>query len=175
MTLLFEPESMNPLFTPAAAVATCEIIEKFFGISPQIKWVNDIFLDGKKVCGILCETYISSGKRLVSVGIGINLTTKDFPDTLPNASSLGIECDKLKLAEEICKVFLSLCKSDKADYIIQEYEKKLFIIGKTINFTENNILNSATVKGINDSCNLIVELPDNTEKILSSGEISIKL
>lgn len=175
MTLLFEPEEMNPLFTPAAAVAVCKVIESNFGISPQIKWVNDIFLNGKKVCGILCETFIADGKRLVSVGIGINLTTRCFPESLPNASSLGIECDKTLLAEQISEAFLGLCESDNMNFVLEEYEKRLFIIGKTIGFTENGISYSATVKGINDMCNLVVEPPDNSEKILSSGEISIKL
>ncbi len=175
MTLLFEPKEMNPLFTPAASVAVCEVIEKNFGISPQIKWVNDIFLDGKKVCGILCETYISGGKQLVSVGIGINLTTREFPESLPNASSLGIECNKTELAKEISEAFLGLSESDKMNRVLDEYEKRLFIIGKTIGFNENGVSYSATVKGINGMCNLIVEMPDKSEKILSSGEISIIL
>ena len=175
MTLLFEPKEMNPLFTPAAAVAVCEVIEKDFGITPQIKWVNDIFLEDKKVCGILCETFAANNKRLVSIGIGINLTTRNFPESLPDAASLGIECDKEALAEKISKAFLALTEPDKSDYILNEYEKRLFIIGRNIGFSENGVLYSAKVKGINEVCNLIVEMPDKKEKILSSGEISVKL
>lgn len=175
MTLLFEPKEMNQLITPAAAVAVCTVIEKNFGITPQIKWVNDIFLDGKKVCGILSETFLSKGKQLISVGIGINLTTDSFPESLPNAASLGIDCDKTLLAEKISEAFLALCDSERSEYILKEYEKRLFIIGKTVGFIENGISYSAKVIGINEYCNLVVELPDKTEKVLSSGEISIIL
>lgn len=175
MTLLFECEDSIPLITPATAVIVCKTIEKHFGILPKIKWVNDIFLDGKKICGILSECFKSNGKMLISLGIGINLTTSYFPDNLPNAGSLGIDCEKDKLAVYISEAILHYVRNPNETLILSEYEKRLFIIGKNISFTENNIKYNAVVKGINSQCNLMVSLPDNTEKNLSSGEISIIL
>ena len=175
MTLLFECEEAVPLITPAAAVTVCKIIEKHFGVHPKIKWVNDIFLDGKKVCGILSECFKSNGKTLIALGIGINLTTSDFPDNLPNAGSLGHDFEKDKLAVYISEAILQYVRNPAEPLILSEYEKRLFIIGKNISFFENNIKYTAVVNGINSQCNLIVSLSDNTEKILSSGEISIIL
>ncbi len=175
MTLLFESTNPIPLITPAVAVAVCTVIENNFGINPKIKWVNDIFLNGKKICGILSECFSVNNKKLVAVGIGINLTTTDFPDNLPNAGSLGIDCDKNKLASDIAAAVLDYVNTYNDNNIVTEYRNRLFIISKKIEFTENNVIYSGTVKDINEECNLIVELSDKTEKILSSGEISIML
>ncbi len=173
MTLLFEIEKTIPLITPAAAVAICSVIENKFNLNPKIKWVNDIFLNDKKICGILSECFTANGKTMIALGIGINLTTKYFPDSLPNAGSLGIDCEKENLAKDIALAIFNYTKKPDNDNIIKQYKNRLFIIGKTIEFTENKILYSATVKGINKDCNLIVELPDKSVKLLNSGEISI--
>ncbi len=175
MTLLFDAANPIPLITPAAAVAVCNVIEKKFGINPKIKWVNDVFIDGKKFCGILSECFTANRKTLIALGIGINLTTTDFPENLPNAGSLGIDCNKEKFATEISDFILDYVKNPDKEDIIKQYRNRLFIIGRQIEFFENNVRYSATVKDINSQCNLIVELPDKSEKTLSSGEISIIL
>lgn len=175
MTLLFEAITPIPLITPAAAVAVCTVVEKNFGISPKIKWVNDVFLDGKKICGILSECFAVNEKTLIALGIGINLTTSVFPENLPNAGSLGINCDKEMLAKDISEFILEYSANPDKESILTQYRSRLFVIGRRIEFFENNICYSATVKDINRQCNLIVELPDKTEKVLSSGEISIIL
>ncbi len=174
-TLLFEAKNILPLITPAAALAVCKALKEFFGIDAKIKWVNDIFSDGKKICGILSECYTSNGKKLIAVGIGINLTTAEFPENLPNAGSVGKNCDKNLLANKIADYILEY--SDKPDdkSVVAEYEKQLFIIGKKISFKENGNQYSAVVNGINEQCNLIVTLENGTTKVLSSGEISIIL
>lgn len=175
MTLLFEAEKDLPLITPAAALAVCKALNDFFGIDAKIKWVNDVFFNGKKICGILSECYMANEKKLLAVGVGINLTTADFPDSLPNAGSVGQSCDKAQLAESVSSYILEYVNNPDDETVAGEYEKQLFIIGKQISFFENNQKFFAVVKGINRQCNLIVELADGTQKALSSGEISIIL
>ena len=171
MTLVFEAPETCELLTAAAAVAVCIELEKI-GANPQIKWVNDVYIDGLKICGILAECFLHDKKKHIALGIGINISTEIFPDDIPNAGSLNINCNKDILAYNIAKRFLSL-KDSK--YILNEYEKRLFVIGKTVTYTKSNTEYTAKVKGINNLCNLIVIRTDGTEDILSSGEISIKL
>lgn len=175
MTLAFESERPLPLITPAAAVAVCETVEEISSIRPSIKWVNDIFLSGKKVCGILSEALSVNGKTVYLIGIGINLTTSDFPKELDIAGSLNLETDKQALAENISRRILDFAQNGDGKQTVDEYRKRLFILGGEITFTENNNVYKATAKDINEFCNLIVELPDGSEKLLSSGEISIKI
>lgn len=174
MTLVFEAPNDCSLLTPAAAVAVCDAL-KNFGLNPKIKWVNDIFINGYKVCGILTECFTNDNKTYIALGIGINLTTTNFPDELTMAGSAEIMCDKTDLALEISNTILDYVKIPDTEKILKEYEKRLLVLGKEITYFKNNIEYSATVKGINSVCNLIVEKKDGTEDILSSGEISIKI
>ena len=171
MTVIFESPESCDLLTPKAAVTICEVLEGY-GISPKIKWVNDLFYNSKKVCGILAERFIVNGKTIVSVGIGINLKTEIFPDELPMAGSINLECDKTKLAEEIALGLISDASSKK---ILSAYKERLFVLGKEITFTKDNIISTAIAVDINENCNLIVKLFDGSYDTLSSGEISIKI
>ena len=171
MTLVFEAPENCELLTPATAVAVCKVLEKR-GIYPKIKWVNDLFLDEHKVCGILSERFIVGGKAVVSIGIGINLTTSAFPNELKIAGSINLECNKKTLAEEIANTLLYEANDNST---VSEYRKRLFIIGKEISYQKNNVEYSAKAIDINENCNLIAELPDGSIETLLSGEISIKI
>ncbi len=175
MTLVFEVKKAFPLITPAAAVAVCEAIEDVSQFKPQIKWVNDIFYNGKKVCGILSETTKCDSKTLYIIGIGINLTTDNFPEELDMAGSFLTDFNKNELAESISKRILDYTESPDNGRIAEEYRKRLFVIGREIEFTESGVDYTAKVKDINEFCHLITELPDGGEKVLLSGEISIRI
>lgn len=174
MTLVFEEKGNADLLTPAAAVAVCETLTSV-GADPKIKWVNDIFISGKKVCGILTERYVADGKAYIILGIGINISTKEFPDELISAGSVNLECNKEKLAFEISERILDYVDKNNDEEIIEKYRSRLFIIEKKVSYFKNNIRYSGTVKDINSHCNLIISHSDGSEEILSSGEISIIL
>ena len=175
MTLLIQDEPESALITPAAAVAVCKAIESLTDIEPTIKWVNDIFVSNKKVCGILSECFRENGKTYISVGVGINLTTTEFPADLIQAASLGVECSKERLSLLIADGITEYISNPDDEYILNEYRKRLFVIGQKITYEKNGVLCEATVCDINDKCNLIVKRNDSSLDILSSGEISIKL
>ncbi len=174
LTLVFEEKENSELLTPLAAVSVCEALENI-GIYPKIKWVNDIFIDGKKVCGILTERYIFKDKSYIILGIGINISTVCFPDELNIAGSLNVDCNKDLLAESISEKVLDYVDKPDNNAVINKYRNRLFIIGKEVSYFKNNIKFTGTVKDINSCCNLIITLPDGKEDILSSGEISIIL
>lgn len=174
MTLLIpKPESCE-LLTATAAVAVCKELEKI-GIRPCIKWVNDIFVNQKKVCGILTEIFSSNEKDYAAVGIGINLTTKDFPLDVPNAGNIQKKCIKKHLAKRIANTVIDLLDENRPERIIGDYRSRLFILNKQIKYRKNNVEHCATVLDINSKCNLIVKLSNGETDILSSGEISIIL
>lgn len=175
MTLLIKANPKACLITPAAAVAVCKAIEAVTCINPSIKWVNDIFVNDKKVCGILSECFTVDKTTYISVGVGINLTTDEFPEDLPQAASLGIDCKKDGLSEMIAQGIADYINSPDNRFIINEYKSRLFVIGKTVSYEKNGVIHTAIVEGINDSCNLIVKNGDGSIDTLSSGEISIKL
>lgn len=174
-TLLFETKDEADMITLAAANSVCRAIEKLTDKKPAIKWVNDIFLNGKKICGILSECFYLNGRRLIALGIGINLTTEEFPADLPQAGSLDFDGNKEKLMLEIAETMLDYAENPDNKSVRNEYESRLFILSKKITYIKGNIEYSATVEGINDFCHLLVKRSDGTNDILSSGEISIKI
>ncbi len=174
MTLLLEsPEQFRDI-TPAAAVAVCESIYSLTGTETLIKWVNDIYLGSKKICGILTERFEKDGRYYIALGIGINLTTEGFPPELTQAGALGKDIDKEKTAFEIAGRFFELINSGNKIKLFKEYEKRLKNIGKTVTYSINSVSYCGTATGIDSDYGLIVMRRDGTQDILKSGEVSIK-
>lgn len=163
--------------TTCACVAVCMVLEEY-NISPLIKWVNDIYVDDKKVCGILVEASNDFENKTINsliIGIGINLTTKAFPKELENiASSLNLKESRDILSAKITnKLFEIILSDDKSKYF-DYYISHSFVIGKDIIFIQNNTETPAKAVGIDQNGGLIAELEDGTQKTLTSGEISVK-
>ena len=97
--------------TPMAAVAVSRVLDKNFGVETRIKWVNDVYLDGKKVCGILTKAQSKDGETdFIVVGIGINLFAPEggFPEEIRNTagfvSKVYDESLRQKTIEEIAQL-----------------------------------------------------------------------
>lgn len=163
--------------TTATSVAVCRAIEHLTDKKPQIKWVNDIYLDGKKICGILVEGIADKDKNIVDsvvVGIGINISTSTFPDSVENGGCLGADVDRNSLISEIVNCLTDIAFSDYSAFI-DYYREHSLVIGKDITFIQNGVSTNATALGIDSTGGLIVTLESTEQKILHSGEISVRL
>ena len=179
------------LLTTAAATATALAIEMVTGnlqgttgIKTQIKWVNDVYIERKKVAGILTEASFrkdGSGLEYVIVGIGVNINPPNdgFPAEIENiAASITTEEPlyiKNALIAQIANGVVFFYKYLQKRLFIPEYKKRLFFLGEEITVTQGNETYKATAVDIDSMCHLIVKTPDGVEKTLHSGEISIKL
>ena len=163
------------LVTCAAGVAVCEAIEELAECKPQIKWVNDVLIDGKKVAGILAEVVCKDNEpSAVIVGIGVNLKTDSFPDEFADrAASVGdIEPEALcaAIADRLIEYYNDLSNNS----LIEKYRERNICIGKTVTFTKDGKKISAEAVGIDRLGGLTVEI--NGERItLNSGEISVEI
>ena len=187
MSLLLRPAAYTAAqaarFTTMAAVAVCEAIEAVAGIDARIKWVNDIFIGGKKVCGILTEAAfgIEDGSLSYAVlGLGINVYRPDgdFPEDLQAIAGAVLDEHvpdaKNRLAAEILNRFMRLY-ADGSDAYAEEYRKRSLVTGKRINILYKNGTTPALALDIDNECRLIVQYDDGTKAVLGSGEISIRL
>ncbi len=186
MSLLLRPQIDRadiPLITPLTAVVVCEAIEQIFSKSPQIKWVNDLLLDGKKICGILTEgAFTSDGKiDYIIVGIGINLNPpkEGFPSDIENiagAVTLDYSEDKkAKLIEKILQIFNERIAKFPSKDFVTIYREKSAVIGKDVTVILGESKTSAKVLDISDNCELVVRYKNGKIEELSSGEISVRL
>lgn len=164
--------------TTATAVCVCEALESLCDIKPLIKWVNDIYIDNKKVCGILCEAVtnpVTSTINGIIIGIGININTTDFPDDIKDiAVSLNKDIDKMKLCALITDNILEMYNNISDRSFIEEYKSRSMVLGREITYTENGVTKTAKATDIDKNGGLVI-FDKNTEKTLSSGEISVRL
>lgn len=167
-------DSVN--ITSLSAVAVALAIKEVCAINTGIKWVNDLYIDGKKVCGILTELVcdpLDNKPLAIIIGVGINLSTKDFPSDLENsATSLFVNTDiKEKLYKKITDNILNI----KDNSFMDEYRRLSIVLGKEICYTVNGVDFNGVAIDVNDKGHLEVLNSDGTRQILSSGEISLKL
>lgn len=161
-----EPGSVTLL----AAVAVCRALEEETPLRPQIKWVNDIFVKGKKVCGILAET----AEAGVVIGIGINLLTPGggFPSEAGAAGALDVPVDKNRLAGRIAALILDGLKSPDDPRVLADYRERMFLTGQWVRYRKDGREKSALVTGVAADGGLMVRGSEGDE-ILRSGEVSL--
>ncbi|MBR3349866.1 MAG: biotin--[Solobacterium sp.] len=180
-SIVLRPQNTEHLsrLTPAAAVSALRAIEETCGIRPGIKWVNDLFLQKKKIAGILSEAIsdFETGRiSAVIIGIGINCRPMTFPDELAEiAGSLSQKTlSRNALAASLWKNLLWYTDHLEDPGLMDLYRRNSLILNQEILYTQNNETFHARVKGINDEGNLILLKPDGSEELLSSGEISVR-
>ena len=193
MSLLLHPRfdlSFYPLLTPLAGTAAAEAIEVLSGKKVGIKWVNDLYIDAKKVCGILAECGTSpDGQPYAIIGIGINAyLPKELPDELaPILGAVWKTCEKTDLRPHLIGAFLSCfykayaaMPEDKS--FMNAYRARSILIGKTVYVHHAASDTAKTGKGVRASCldisqdgALLVEYEDGKREHLQAGEVTLSL
>lgn len=187
MSLLLKPyikPEEATLITTAAAVSVCEALEAVGANNPQIKWVNDIFVSGKKVCGILTEASIDPQNGALDyavLGVGINVYEPHggFPADLKNTAG-EVFTEKRsnlrnRIAAEFLNSFLGYYKVLSQKHHVAEYQRRCFVAGKNVNVIKGETVKEAKALGVTENCGLLVEFSDGERVILTSGEISIRV
>ena len=162
--------------TSAAAVAVSEAIEEMTELNPQIKWVNDIYVGGKKVCGILAQSVVENGEICgIVVGIGVNISTSVFPDGLgATAGSLNTDIDKNVFVAKVAEKLFAFSRNTSDRTYLEYYRKKSCVIGRKIKFFISNTEHHGEAVGIDGNANLLVR--ENGEIVkLTGGEITLRL
>lgn len=184
MSLLLHPDS-EPLkaekITIMAAVATARALEEVFAVKPFIKWVNDIYIGGKKVCGILTEGVFDpeSGKfRYAVLGVGVNLSFPKggFPEEIKDVA--GAVCDKASdgqknlFVERFLSGFYDIYQNG-SEYM-NEYKRRSNILGKNIEYIKDGETKHGLAVDITDGGELAVK-DEKEVSYLRSGEVKISV
>ena len=185
-SLLLHPEfsAEKSLFlTVMAAVSVAETVMKYNINDVKIKWVNDIYIDGKKVCGILTEGAVNCNKMLdyAVVGIGINVIApeNDFPDDIKDIATAIFQGNteeniKEKIVADVVNRFFSMYNGHDNDYV-KRYKEYSYLTGKEINIISGENIRPATVIDITDDCHLLVKNEKGEIEEISSGDVSVRL
>ena len=188
LSLLLRPENCAAnravRITTMAAVAMCEAIESVSDEKAEIKWVNDIFIAGRKVCGILTEAAFDLESGLLEyavLGVGVNVCAPDggFPEELRHIAGAVFRSPQRDIKNRLTGAFLNRFM---AIYAHPEdtgygaaYRRRSLAVGKRVTVVSPDRSRSALVLGVDEECRLLVRYGDGSEEALSTGEISIRL
>lgn len=187
LSLLLRPRDWSPEsslgLTTMAAVAVCRAIEAVSGEHPQVKWVNDIYLHGKKVCGILTEGAFSMENGMLEygiVGIGVNVyaPAEGFPPELQSIAgpvfSETFPDGKNRLAAEILNQLMDCYQNPDPLGHLQPYRDYSLVLGKPVEVISSTGREPATALAIDEHFRLVVQYSDGREAALSQGEVSVR-
>lgn len=164
------------MITIKTAVAVRRAIAKLYDIEVAIKWVNDLYYRGKKVCGILSEAISDFESGMIEAiisGIGINVSTDNFPLEIASiATSLGLqEANRNQFIAEILNQLFAIIDED-FKLVLNEYRMASCVLHKQITFNQKGEQFTGLVREINDLGNLVVS-SNGAEMVLTAGEVSI--
>jgi len=177
------------LITSAAAVATAQAIETVTGVHVGIKWVNDLYINDKKVCGILTEANFN-GKQghfdYAVLGIGINVTRQEegftgalkevacsIEEKMLGTSSLESNA-RSRIVAAILVNFWSYYKNINERAFLDEYRSRSIILGRDISVLSSSGTKLARAVEIDNDCGLVFEYNDGEMETLRSGEVSVR-
>ena len=188
-SILLRPQvslSQIPQLTAWTAVAICRGIETVCGLKTEIKWTNDIISGGKKLCGILTELELEGesgtlGGVIVGFGINVNQTRADFGPQLEKvATSLWEETGQLVRRDELALAVLRALEQMTCDYpqkaesYWQDYRARCITLGHEVKVIGPSGERQAFARDLDRSFGLMVDYPDGSMEVLTSGEVSVR-
>ncbi|MDE5853516.1 MAG: biotin--[acetyl-CoA-carboxylase] ligase [Ruminococcus sp.] len=184
MSVIIRPKfstDIAVLITSAVAVASAEAVEKICGNNVQIKWVNDLYMNGQKICGILTEASMGmeiNSPDYIVIGIGINVRESIFDDELSKrVSSIETETHKIIDRNELCALLLERLEyyTDNLENRchLDEYKRRELLTGNIITANVGTEKITGRAIGVDENANLIIESESGEIRNLSSGEANL--
>lgn len=182
------PLSQLQFLTLAAAVSVCRAVEETAGFAPQIKWVNDVLMENKKLCGILTEASIEGETGAIDfaiVGIGVNLRLDHAaqpPEIRAVAGALSEFCAQPPRRAILAAAILNhmetlymLIETGRTDALLAAYRERLCVIDKTVRVCTPDGGYEAHILDVDENGHLVARTADGSLHTLATGEISIRL
>lgn len=178
------PEQLMPL-TGLCAVAMCDAVELVSGIRPQIKWTNDLLLNGKKLGGILTELGMENGTiSYVIIGIGINVSQQkeDFEGEVADLATslereLGREVSKNELTAAMIAaldtLYDDLKRGSTAEYV-ERYRRDCVTLGKEVQLLWQDVREKVFALDVDEQFGLVVRRENGTIETVRTGEVSVR-
>ena len=178
---------LSALLRPQLAPEACDAVERACGVRPQIKWTNDLVLNGKKLSGTLTELSLegeSGALQYAVIGIGVNCNnaSEDFPPELREvATSLYLETGKrvqraalaAALIEELDKLYAALQSGDTASYLTA-YRRDCLTLGREVQLLWQDVKEKVTALDVDEQFGLVVRRADGTVETIRTGEVSVR-
>ncbi len=188
MSLILKP-TMEPMKVPKLTLIGAAAVHKALEnmkIKAQIKWPNDVLIDGKKICGILTEM---SGELnmvnyvIMGIGINVNLDEKDIPDQLKDkATSLKISTGKeinrkeltANILNEFEKLYISFKEKDQMNEVLKICRENSILLGEEVKIIRGNDVRIGKAIDINENGELLIKFEGDKVESIIAGEVSLR-
>ena len=175
------PPEQLPILTLMAGLATAIAVNEFISNRVQLKWPNDLLLNGKKIAGVLCENY-STQPPAVIIGIGINVNHSQFPSEIKDiATSLKLETGlKINRTSLIKNLIIQLdfqyneLKNNEIEKLLERWCQNTDLFGKTITINKGNQKITGKALRLDKLGRLVIADKSGDELVLDSGEVSLE-
>jgi len=187
LSVLLRPaQDMETLsnLTAWVAVAVCDGVERACGVRPEIKWINDIILNGKKLGGILTELGLEQGAVdhvVVGIGLNVNHSREDFePELRGMATSLALEVENCPALPELAAHIVEALDEMYAGFphnrgaYLEKYRAGCITTGKPVQLITPASREEGESLYIDDDFRLVVRMADGSERTVSAGEVSVR-
>ena len=185
MTVLLRPRGKITdicYYTAYTGVSLAEAIEECFCGEVGIKWVNDCYMKGRKVAGILTEAALLPGTNIpayVAIGIGVNIAPQRFEGELSHTAGPLSECCKTPpdaevLAERVARALFALSERPRSE-VMDAYRRRSVLLGKEVTVVKADVERVALATDILDSGELVVSYGDGMTEVISSGDVRVKI
>ncbi len=183
LSIILYPSLANlPSLIMLASLAVVHSIEATIGLKPQIKWPNDVLINGKKVCGILIENDVQGNTvnySILGIGINVNLKLADFPDILPIATSLsdelGGDVSRLSvircLLVELERLYLALSSGAS---IYEEWRDSLVTLGKKVRVKTGQAIYEGIAESVAKDGSLLLRGLDSSLTKIVAGDVTLR-
>ena len=165
-----------------ASLAVARSIEAVTGLKTQIKWPNDVLINGKKLCGILAESDVRGdvvNYAIIGIGMNVNLRLSDFPEITPTATSLAAELGKdvsrleivRRLLVEIERLYLAV---PAVEHIYEEWRDRLVTLGKTVQVKSGKNTLEGIAESVDRDGSLLLRHPDGSSTRIVAGDVTLR-
>ena len=165
------------LLTTGVADAVANVLEEFFPDDHfMLKWVNDVWLNGRKVAGILTEAALeleSASSSAFIVGVGINLSTANFPSVINDKAGAitSDTVDRNALAAKLITAIISCHKTYTSGAFLDDYRRRSALLNKSVTLNLGQSQVTGLVSGISDDGGIIITTADGNQRSYTSGEV----
>ena len=184
MSVILYPKAEHlPKMIMISSLAVARSIEAVFKLETELKWPNDVMVNGRKIAGILIESAVKDGRVeyvIIGIGVNINMKTATYPEIADTATSLsnemGGELSKGKLVDrliiELDSLYSSLQENDKA--VFQEWRRRLNMLGRKVRAVQGGAVTVGMAQSVNEDGSLNLVLEDGRRKKVLAGDVSLK-
>jgi BirA family biotin operon repressor/biotin-[acetyl-CoA-carboxylase] ligase len=180
--ILYPGLSCLPSLIMLASLAVVHSIESAIGLKPQVKWPNDVLINGKKVCGVLIESDVQKTRvnyAIIGIGINANLRLADFPEIQPVATSLSDELRKevsclsvvRHLLVELERLYLALSSGGS---LYEEWQSSLVTLGKKVRVTAGETIYEGVAESVARDGSLLLRGLDGELTRIVAGDVTLR-